>query len=70
MTSHSQSSILITVLNQNFESLKNVLVEINLCFKMIYLTKSCCSNDLHNNNRYQPPNSLTVYQVRKNSKNI
>ena len=44
MTSHSQSFILISeVLNKNFENLRNLLVEINFCFKVICITESWCS---------------------------
>ena len=40
-------------LNKNFESLENLLVEINFCFKVICITESWRSDDLHSNNRYQ-----------------
>ena len=43
-------------LNKNFESLKNLLVEINFYFKVICITESCCSDDLNTNNRYQLSN--------------
>ena len=55
-------------LNKNFESMKNLLVEINFCFKVICITKSWCSDDLHNNNRYQLPNYVSIHDVRKNGK--
>ena len=55
-------------LNKNFGSLKNVLVEINFCFKVICITESCCSDDLHTSNRYQLPNYVSIHQVRKNCK--
>ena len=54
-------------LNTNFESLKNLLVQINFCFKVIFITESC-SNGLHTNNRYQLPNYMSIHQVRKNGK--
>ena len=40
-------------LNKNFESLKNLLVEIIFCFKVICISESWCSDDLHTNNRSQ-----------------
>ena len=55
-------------LNKNFESLKNVLVEIKFCFKVICITESWCSVDLHTNNRYQLLNYVSIHQVRKNGK--
>ena len=55
-------------LNKNFESLKNLLFEINFCFKVICITESCCSDDLHTNNRYQLPIYVSIHQVRKNGK--
>ena len=55
-------------LNKNFESLKNLLVEINFCFKVIYITEAWCSDDLHFNDRYQLPNYVSIHQVRKNGK--
>ena len=55
MTSHS-------------ESLKNLLVELNFCFKMICITKSWSSDVLHIHNRYQLPNYVSFHQVRKNDK--
>ena len=39
-------------LNKNFESPKTLLVEVNLCFKMICISESWSSDDLHTNNRY------------------
>ena len=55
-------------LNKNFESLKNLVVEINFCFKAIYITEAWCSYDLHFNDRYQLPNYVGIHQVRKNGK--
>ena len=55
-------------LNKNFGSLKNLLVEINFCFKVICITESCCFDDLHTSNRYQLPNYVSIHQVRKNCK--
>ena len=55
-------------LNKNFESLKNVLVEINFCFKVICITESWCSDDTHTNNRYQLTNYVSIHQSRKNGK--
>ena len=55
-------------LNKNFESLKNVLVEINFCFKVICITESWCSDDLHTNNRYQLSKYVSIHQIRKNGK--
>ena len=52
-------------LNKNFGSL---LVEINFCFKMMYVTEFWYSDDLHTNNRYQLPNCESIHQVRKNGK--
>ena len=51
-------------LNKNFESLNNLLVEINFCFKVICITESWSSDDLHTNNRYQLPQYVSIYQVR------
>ena len=55
-------------LNKNFECLKNLLVEINFCFKVIYITESWCSYDLNTNNRYQLSNYVSIHQVKKNGK--
>ena len=55
-------------LNKNFESLKKMLVELSFCFKMICITESWCSGDLHTINRYQLPNYVSIHQVRKNGK--
>ena len=52
-------------LNKNFESLENLLVEINFCFKVICITKSWRSDDLHTNNRYQ-----LLQIIDQKSKNI
>ena len=38
-------------LNKNFESLKNLLIEINFCFQVICITESWCSWYPHTNNR-------------------
>ena len=43
-------------LNKNFENLRNLLVEINFCFKVICITEILVIDDLHTNNRYQLPN--------------
>ena len=43
-------------LNKNFESLKNLLTEINFYFKVICITESWCSDDLNTNHRYQLSN--------------
>ena len=53
-------------LNKNFESLKNLIVEINFCFKVICITDSWCSDDPHTNNRYQLPNYVSIHQGQKN----
>ena len=55
-------------LNKNFESLKNLLVEINFCFEVICITESWCSDDPHTNNNYQLPNYVSIHQGRKNGK--
>ena len=55
-------------LNKDFESLKNLLVEINFCFKVICITESWCSDDTHTNNRYQLTNYVSIHQSRKNGK--
>ena len=55
-------------LNKDFESLKNLLVEINFCFKVICITDSWCSDDHHTNNRCQLPNYVIIDQDRKNGK--
>ena len=55
-------------LKKNFESLKNLLVEINFCFKVICITESSCYDDLHTDNRYQLPNYVSIHQVRKRAK--
>ena len=57
-------------LNENFESPANLLVEINLCFKVICVTESWCSDDLHTNNKHQLPNYAGIHQIRKNGKTI
>ena len=54
--------------NKNFESLKNLIVEIDFCFKVICITESWCSDDLQTNNGYQLPNYVSNHQVRKNCK--
>ena len=55
-------------LKKNFESLKNLLVQINFCFKVICITESWCFDDLHTDNRYQLPNNVSIHQVRKRAK--
>ena len=57
-------------LNKNYESLNNLLVEINFCFKVICITESWCSDDLHTNNRYQLPKYVSIYQVRMSKRFI
>ena len=64
--SFSVLNLNIRSLNKNFESVKNLLVEINFCFKVICITESWCSDDPHTNNRYQLPNYLSIHQGRKN----
>ena len=66
--SFSVLNLNIRSLNKNFESVKNLLVEINFCFKVICITESWCSDDPHTNNRYQLPNYLSIHQGRKNDK--
>ena len=66
--SFSVLNLNIRSLNKNFESVKNLLVEINFCFKVICITESWCSDDSHTNNRYQLPNYLSIHQGRKNDK--
>ena len=58
----------ITILNKNFESLKNLLVETNFCFKVICITEFWCSDDPHTNSRYQLPNYVSIHQGRGNGK--
>ena len=55
-------------LNKSFESLKNLLVEINFCFEVICITESWCSDDPHTNSNYQLPNYVSIHQGRKNGK--
>ena len=55
-------------LNKNFESLRNLLAELNYYFKIICKTESWCSDDLRTNNRYYLPNYKSIHQVRKSSK--
>ena len=57
-----------TIVNKKLESLKNLLVEINFCFKVICITDSWCSDDHHTNNRCQLPNYVIIDQDRKNGK--
>ena len=57
-----------TIVNKKLESLKNLLVEINFCFKVICITDSLCSDDPHTNNRYQIPNYVSIHQGRENGK--
>ena len=57
----------ITILNKNFESLKNLLVETNFCFKVICITEFWCSHD-HTSSRYQLPNYVSIHQGRGNGK--
>ena len=57
-------------LNKNFENQKNLLGEINFCFKVICITESWYSDALHTNNRYQLPNYASIHQVRKNGKTV
>ena len=66
--SFSVLNLNIRSLNKNFESVKNLLVEINFCFKVICITESWCSDDPHTNNRYQLRNYLSIHQGRKNDK--
>ena len=66
--SFSVLNLNIRSLKKNFESVKNLLVEINFCFKVICITESWCSDDPHTNNRYQLPNYLSIHQGRKNDK--
>ena len=58
-------------LNQNFDSLKHLLVELNFCFKIPKKKKKTnlgCSVDLHTNNKCRLPNYVSIHQVRKNRK--
>ena len=48
--SFSVRHVNVRTFKKNFESLKNLLVELNFCFKMTCLAESWCSNDLHTNN--------------------
>ena len=57
-------------LNKNYENQKNLLGEINFCFKVICITESWYSDALHTNNRYQLPNYASIHQVRKNGKTV
>ena len=66
--SFSVLNLNIRSLNKNFESVKNLLVEINFCFKVICITESWCSDDTHTNNRYQLTNYVSIHQSRKNGK--
>ena len=47
--------------NKNFESLKNLLVEINFCFKVICITESWCTDDPYTNNKFQPPDYVNIH---------
>ena len=40
-------------LNKNFKIPKNLLVAINFCFSVIFITESWCSDDPHTKHRYQ-----------------
>ena len=55
-------------LNKNFEIPKNLLVEINFCFRVIFITESWCSDDPHTKNRYQLLHYLSIHQGWKNGK--
>ena len=70
--SFSDLHLNIKSLNQNFESPKHLLVELNFCFKIPKKKKkkneSWCSVDLHTNSRCQLSNYISIHQVRKNGK--
>ena len=51
-------------LNKNFESLKNLSVEINFSFKVICITESWCSDDPHNSNRYHLPDRKIDFSTK------
>ena len=55
-------------LNKNFEIPKNLLDEINFCFRVIFITESWCSDDPHTKNRYQLLHYLSIHQGWKNGK--
>ena len=57
--SFSVLHLTIRSLNENFQSQKNLLVELNFGFKMICITKPWCSDDLHTNNSFQIPNYVS-----------
>ena len=48
--------------------MKNLLIEVSSCFKILCITESCCSHDLHTSSWYQLPNCASVHLVRKNGK--
>ena len=55
-------------LNKNFKIAKNLLVEINFCFREIFITESWCSDDPHTKNRYQLLHYLSIHQDGKMAK--
>ena len=56
-------------LNQNFESPKHLLVELNFCFKIPKRkNEPWCSVDPHTNSRCQLSNYISIHQVRQNGK--
>ena len=55
-------------LNKNIKIAKNLLVEINFCFREIFITESWCSDDPHTKNRYQLLHYLSIHQGWKNGK--
>ena len=66
--SFSDLHLNIRSLNKNFESLKNLLVEINFCLKVICITESWYSDDPHTKNSYQLTNYVVIHQGKKNGK--
>ena len=66
--SFSDLHLNIRSLNKNFESLKNLLVEINICLKVICITESWYSDDPHTKNSYQLTNYVVIHQGKKNGK--